>query len=125
MQTTVSYGKPGQDKARVRESRYVIKVMRVNMKGGTFLGSARTKGCIGSFNWRILILLYVNITYHDVTGLKCIQVIYAIVSRTIRLPTSTSSGSGGSVSGSSGSGSGSDAGLGKGKGKGRSGSVYG
>ena len=28
-----------------------------------------------------------NIAYHDVTGLKCIQVIYAIVSRTIRLPT--------------------------------------
>ena len=27
------------------------------------------------------------IAYHDVTGLKCIQVIYAIVSRTIRLPT--------------------------------------
>ena len=27
MQTKVSYGKPGQDKARVRESRYVIKVM--------------------------------------------------------------------------------------------------
>ena len=27
VQTKVSYGKPGQDKARVRESRYVIKVM--------------------------------------------------------------------------------------------------
>ena len=29
----------------------------------------------------------VTIAYHNVTGLKCIQVIYAIVSRTIRLPT--------------------------------------
>jgi len=27
------------------------------------------------------------IAYHDVTGLKCIQVIYAIVSKTMRLPT--------------------------------------
>ncbi len=26
-----------------------------------------------------------NLAYHDVTGLKCIQVIYAIVCRTIRL----------------------------------------
>ena len=60
MQTTVSYGKPERDKARVRESRYVIKVMRVNMKdeGGTFLGSARTTGSTGPFNWMILILLY-------------------------------------------------------------------
>ena len=54
MQTKVSYGKPGQDKARVRESRYVIKVMSVNMKGGTFLWSARTKGCTGPFNWAII-----------------------------------------------------------------------
>jgi hypothetical protein len=83
VQTTVSYGKPGRDKARVKESRYVIKVMRVN----TFLGTARTTGSTGPFHWMILILLYFNITYHDVTGLKCIQVIYAIVSRTIRLPT--------------------------------------
>ena len=61
--------------------------MRVNMTGGTFLGSAGTTRCTAPFNWMILILLYFNITYHDVTGLKCIQVIYAIVSRTIRLPT--------------------------------------
>ena len=32
MQTKVSYGKPGQDKARVRESRYVIKVMSMRDK---------------------------------------------------------------------------------------------
>jgi hypothetical protein len=38
-------------------------------EGGTFLGSARTKGSTGPFNWMILILLYFNITYHDVTGL--------------------------------------------------------
>ena len=57
------------------------------MTGGTFLGSAGTTRCTAPFNWMILILLYFNITYHDVTGLKCIQVIYAIVSRTIRLPT--------------------------------------
>jgi hypothetical protein len=38
VQTKVSYGKPGQDKARVlvivRESRYVIKVMNMNDKTG-------------------------------------------------------------------------------------------
>ena len=33
MQTKVSYGQPRQDKARVRESRYVIKVMRDENKG--------------------------------------------------------------------------------------------
>ena len=44
----------GQDKARVKESRYVIKVMSVNMEGGTFLWSARTKGCTGPFNWAII-----------------------------------------------------------------------
>ncbi len=54
VQTKVRYGKPGQDKARVRESRYVIKVMSVNMKGETFLWSARTKGCTGPFNWAII-----------------------------------------------------------------------
>ena len=51
-----------------------------------FLWFARTKGCTAPFDWCIK-LLYFNITYHDVTGLKCIEVIYAIVSRTIRLPT--------------------------------------
>ena len=34
VQTTVSYGKPEQDKARVRESRYVIKVMNDKTGGG-------------------------------------------------------------------------------------------
>ncbi len=34
VQTKVSYGKPGQDKARVRESRYVIKVMNDKTGGG-------------------------------------------------------------------------------------------
>ncbi len=53
MQTTVSYGEPERDKARVRESRYVIKVMRVNMTWGTFLGSAGTTGCTTPFNWLI------------------------------------------------------------------------
>ena len=43
MQTTVSYGKPERDKARVRESRYVIKVMRVNMKGEHFSGPREPK----------------------------------------------------------------------------------
>ncbi len=59
------------------------------MTGGTFLGSAGTTGCTAPFNWLIntTVLLTFNIAYHDVTGLKCIQVIYAIVSRTIRLPT--------------------------------------
>ena len=33
VQTKVSQGKPRQDKARVRESRYVIKVMRDEKKG--------------------------------------------------------------------------------------------
>ena len=33
VQTKVSQGKPRQDKARVRESRYVIKVMRDENKG--------------------------------------------------------------------------------------------
>ncbi len=34
VRTTVSYGKPEQDKARVRDSRYVIKVMNDNTGGG-------------------------------------------------------------------------------------------
>ncbi len=33
VQTKVSYGQPRQDKARVRESRYVIKVMKDKNKG--------------------------------------------------------------------------------------------
>ena len=48
----------------------------------------RTKGCTAPFNWLIKTTVLLLIAYHDdVTGLKCIQVIYAIVSRTIRLPT--------------------------------------
>ena len=59
MQTKVSYGKPGQDRARVRESRYVIKVMRVNMKGEHFSGPREPQEIpAGPCNWMILILLY-------------------------------------------------------------------
>ena len=34
VQTKVSLGQPRQDKARVKESRYVIKVMRDENRGG-------------------------------------------------------------------------------------------
>ncbi len=36
VQTTVSSDKPGQDRASVKESRFVIKFMKVTREGGTF-----------------------------------------------------------------------------------------
>ena len=44
----------GQDQARVKESRYVIKVMNDKTGGGLEIPwSVRTKGCTAPFNWLI------------------------------------------------------------------------
>ena len=44
----------GQDQARVKESRYVIKVMRDENRGGLEIPwFVRTKGCTAPFNWLI------------------------------------------------------------------------
>ena len=54
VQTKVSLGQPRQDKARVKESRYVIKVMRDENRGGLEIPwFVRTKGCTAPFNWLI------------------------------------------------------------------------
>ena len=54
VQTKVSLGQPRQDKARVKESRYVIKVMRDENRGGLEIPwFVRTKGCSAPFNWLI------------------------------------------------------------------------
>ncbi len=42
-----------------KENRYVIKVMNEQMEGGQVLWSARTKGCLKSFNWSIINVLYI------------------------------------------------------------------
>ena len=53
-ETRVSQAKPRQ--ARVKESRYVIKVMNEHREGKQFLRFARTKGCSPPFNWLVLVI---------------------------------------------------------------------
>ena len=60
----------GQDQARVKESRYVIKVMKDKTGWGLEIPwSVRTKakGCTAPFNWLIktTVHLIFNIAYHN------------------------------------------------------------
>jgi hypothetical protein len=52
-ETRVSQAKPRQ--ARVKESRYVIKVMNEHREGEQVLWATRTKGCSTPFNWLVII----------------------------------------------------------------------
>ncbi len=57
------------------------------MEGGAIPELREDQRMYGPFWLGSNILIYFIIAYHNVAGLKCIHVIYAIVSRTMRLPT--------------------------------------